>query len=255
MIKRLAGLIANGILARFGYEVKRRPRWTGRLTKRSSLELLKGLGVCPETVVDVGVGPYGTPELYEVFPDSMHVLVEPVKEFWPAIEALRAGIKRSRLVRAAAFSQEGTATLRGARGLTHFTLGETTGERWESSLARETPMTTLDQICKTHQTQGPYLIKVDVDGKDLDVLQGSENVLKETACVVIESNPADISAKASFLEKRGFFLWDIVDLGYKERILHQVDLILIHNQYRSEKFVTSLMSEGVLFGPLYPFTG
>lgn len=255
MIKRLAGFLVNGILARFGYEVKRQPRWTGRLTKRSSLELLKTLGIRPETVIDVGVGPYGTPELYEVFPDSMHVLVEPVKEFWPAIEILRAGIKRSRLVRAAAFSKGGMEILHGARGLTHFTLGEAEGERWESSLAREIPTLTLDQISKTHQTRGPYLIKVDVDGKDLAVLEGSENILKETACVVIESCPADVSGKASFLEKRGFFLWDVVDLGYKERILHQVDLVLIHNRYRSEKFATSLMKEAVLFGPLYPFTG
>src|SRR5690349_20367910 len=46
-------------------------------------------GYAPATVIDVGVAA-GTPVLYEAFPDAYHVLVEPLAEFEPALQALVA---------------------------------------------------------------------------------------------------------------------------------------------------------------------
>ena len=46
---------------------------------------LKNAGFAPETIVDVGVG-YGTPNLYEIFPNSYYALIEPLKEFEPSLQ-------------------------------------------------------------------------------------------------------------------------------------------------------------------------
>ena len=50
-------------------------------SKRDVLEILSEKGIQPKTVIDVGVHNEGTPELYEIFPNAKHVLIEPVKEF------------------------------------------------------------------------------------------------------------------------------------------------------------------------------
>ena len=41
---------------------------------------LKDNGFNPYTIIDVGVAK-GTPDLYDVFPDSFFYLIEPLKEF------------------------------------------------------------------------------------------------------------------------------------------------------------------------------
>ena len=70
-------------LSKFGYEVRRihYPEWKNARAYWES-EYLKRLGFQPRTVVDVGAA-YGTPPIYEAFPQSFLVLIEPLKEYEP----------------------------------------------------------------------------------------------------------------------------------------------------------------------------
>jgi hypothetical protein len=48
---------------------------------------LENLGFQPRTVVDVGVGE-GTSVLYRTFPDAYHVLIEPLAQYEPVMQAI-----------------------------------------------------------------------------------------------------------------------------------------------------------------------
>src|SRR5947199_5134856 len=64
-----------------GFFFSRRRRHTRCLSAWSS-------DVCSSDLVfDVGVG-WGTPELYEAFPQARHILVEPLVEYEPAIQQI-----------------------------------------------------------------------------------------------------------------------------------------------------------------------
>ena len=39
---------------------------------------------------------------------------------------------------------------------------------------------------KIKSLHGPYLLKIDVQGAELDVLEGAQNLLKDTEAVVLE---------------------------------------------------------------------
>jgi len=51
-------------------------------TMSGSLRLAKNLGFEPKTVIDVGAA-LGTFNLYETFPNSRHLLIEPIAENEP----------------------------------------------------------------------------------------------------------------------------------------------------------------------------
>ena len=57
-----------------------------RASKRGSLLNIKQLGLNPQLVIDVGAR-IGTHEVYEVCPESAHLLIEPVREHEPALQA------------------------------------------------------------------------------------------------------------------------------------------------------------------------
>jgi FkbM family methyltransferase len=178
---------------------------------------------------------FGTPELYEVFPNSTTILVEPVREFEPALNEISNQMRDARIVWAAASNRSGRAQLTVADGLSHSTLRGADGERWENDLAREVDLVTLDEICERENTEGPYLIKVDVDGTDLDVLDGATQILANTDCVIIESHITQVVERTGFLEDRGLFLWGLVDLGYKQDALFQFDLVFLSKRFQSDQ--------------------
>jgi hypothetical protein len=100
---------------------------------------------------------------------------------------------------------------------------------------RTIPAVTLDEICKTRQLEGPYLIKVDVDGRELDVLAGATQILQNTELVIVEVNLYvtarfdKMCAVINFMKDQGFVAYDIVDLGYRpsDSALFQVDMVFV----------------------------
>jgi FkbM family methyltransferase len=210
--------LANAILNPFGFRLERKPRSNRYVTKQASLGLLKGLGVVPQTVIDVGIR-HG-PEFGDVFPDVKHVLIEPAQEFEPWIRQACGGLKDVNVIWAAASNQSGLTTFKG-----------------ENGVRRTVDKVTLDQVCREGRLKGPYVIKVDVDGKDLEVLEGASEILGETDAIVIEVPIRKWSERTQFLESRGFFLWDVVDLMYYEGVLEQVDLVYCNQRLNRLPFL------------------
>jgi FkbM family methyltransferase len=84
-----------------------------------------------------------------------------------------------------------------------FTSGSDTMNRIDPAGAVTVPLTTLDAACRE---RAPILIKIDVEGFEVDVLEGAGSLLArpETQAVIMELNGPDARR---LLERRGFTCW------------------------------------------------
>lgn len=218
-----------------------------RATKRGALERLKRAGFKPGTVFDVGVY-HGTPELYDAFPAARHVLVEPVREHEPFITAALSGIRDGRIEWVAASDREGREILSVSANLQHSRAGRHTDPPWNPRLERVVDLARLDAL-RRPEDPAPLLIKVDVDGPDLEVLEGASGILPETHVIIVEATLTQIARRVNRLEELGFTLWDAVDLCYGDSTLYQADLVFVQNRLLLEERFCPWV-DGGLRGPL-----
>ena len=211
-----------------------------RPTKSDSLRFLLHHGFQPRTIIDVGVQ-HGTQELISLFPDQTHILIEPVEEYQETIKQNYAAVKEAVLICAATSNQSGTGILavtnilnQGDNTITHAYLTPAPG----GVRTREVRLVTLNEVLAQRNYDKPYLLKVDVDGHELEVLQGATEMLRDTGCIIVEAplqRPLNaLTTRANFLESQGFILWDIVDLCYYYDNLSQVDLIFLSRELKRE---------------------
>jgi FkbM family methyltransferase len=110
----------------------------------------------------------------------------------------------------------------------------------------ELPMTTLDKVLSGDQLPGPYFLKLDVQGYELEVLRGSEQVLRNTEAALLEvalieyNQGAPLFAEVvGFMAARNFVVYDVS--GYFRResddALFVVDLLFVRESspLRSKK--------------------
>ena len=179
------------------------------------LDNLKRLGLDPATVVDVGVG-YGTPELWEAFPRARLLMIEPIPDrFGGAAQAVARRREGAHLVEAAAGGAAGSAMLTVHRAPEMSSvLGAWTGDR-EGEL-REVPVVRVDDAVRERGLSEPYVVKVDVEGAELDVLDGAAEVLRETEVVLLEvrlfellPGAAQLHDVVPYMRERDFVAYDL----------------------------------------------
>jgi FkbM family methyltransferase len=171
------------------------------------------LGLTPATIIDVGVGP-GTPELYYAFPDAKLVLVEPLEEWRGHLEQLQRE-RLTEVVTAAAGSNAGSVEIVVHRvPACSSMLGTRRGDGAEP-VRRAVPMVRLDDLAQERGLAGPFVIKVDVEGAELEVLAGALNVLQESELVLLEVSLFELVAGApqfhdvvSWMHDHGFVVAD-----------------------------------------------
>lgn len=178
---RFRARLASALAAR-GVELH---RTTGvRRTLPGVLAHYRRLGLTPGAVIDVGVGP-GTPDLYAAFEDATLVLVEPLEEWRADLERLRRE-QGAEVVFAAAGPARGEIEISVHRvPACSSMLGGRRGEGFSAS-RRTVPMVRLDEVVEDLGLSGPFVVKVDVEGAELEVLSGALGVLGDTELVLLE---------------------------------------------------------------------
>lgn len=135
-----------------------------------ALRHLARLGLSPSAVVDVGTAT-GTHDLLRVFPNSQYLWIEPLREFEPDLKRLAAGYSGEYLIRACG-SRSGDVIMHVHPDLTGSSiLRETEGEHADG-VPRQVPMCRLDDLLEERHLEGDLVLKVDVQGAELDVLEG-----------------------------------------------------------------------------------
>jgi FkbM family methyltransferase len=224
------------LFAVFGLDVRKaRAAEVPRASMRGALRQLAGLGFRPGTIVDVGVA-YHTAELYEEFPDSSILLIEPLAEFEDCLRKICAEYK-AQYILAAAGAASGTATFNvHADQLDGSSLLKEVEGPTVDGIPRQVPVVTIDQVCAEKNAAGPYLLKLDVQGAELQVLAGAQRTLRETEVVILETTLFGIIIGGAQmwdvvvkLKEYGFVAYDIFGFLYRplDNALAQTDMVFV----------------------------
>ena len=224
-------------LARRGYEVS--GRGGPRRTATAALAHLKELGFEPASVVDVGVA-WGTPELYDAFPRARYLLVEPLDGYTEALEQLKQKLDAD-YVLAAAGPEPGTITMNVHRAPTlSSTLGHWKGHD-DGGTAREVPVVRIDDLVAERDMQGPFVVKVDVEGAELNVLAGATATLERTEVVLLEVNlfqflpgQPQLHDVVAYMKDHGFVTYDFYGghLRLLDGALAMVNMVFVREDGR-----------------------
>jgi FkbM family methyltransferase len=218
----------------FGLEVHRSSG------KRSSfvgaLRQIKDLGFTPATIIDIGAGiGLFTVQCYSVFPDSRYLLIEPLEENRDLLDQTTKRIPNAEYILAVADAQSGERTLNVHSDL----VGSSLYLEKEANLdgtPRNVPAVTLDYICKERNASGPYLIKIDVQGAELDVLSGAKEVLDKTEYVILEvslfqfvKGGPQLYDVVTFMKSCGFVVYDMFGHHYRllDGAMAQIDIAFV----------------------------
>lgn len=195
-------------------------------SKSNALKFLKDVGVDFGTIIDVGTHAE-TPELRLAFPDKKHLLFEPVEEFFPKIAVNYSGLDWE-LVPVAVSNCDGTAKLQkiaiSGDEISHSKLQS---EASSDETLFEVPTVRLDTFLASRSDPRPFLLKVDVDGFEIPILQGAEGLWDAIDCVIVEATAETFLERLQFVSSKGFKLIDIVDQCYYSGVFSQADLVMV----------------------------
>lgn len=226
-----------------GFEIHRTA--TIRRTLAEALDHVSRLGFSPQTVIDVGVAD-GTFELYEIFPNSRHILIEPLEEFTPALEKITHHFNAEYVI-AAASDKVGTIVINVHPILEGSSILKEVEGSHVDGVERVVPAVTIDDLCNERNLRGPYLIKVDVQGAELKVLNGGRRTLEETELVILEvhlfqffANGPQFYDVVSYMKDRGFVVYDCFGGYYRplDGALAAIDIAFVkeNSQFRKQHF-------------------
>jgi hypothetical protein len=76
------------------------------------------------------------------------------------------------------------------------------------------PAIRVDDLADELKLKPPYLLKLDIQGAEVEALKGARQILNDTHVVICEADVADFQAINAELSDAGFELCDITGLNY-----------------------------------------
>jgi FkbM family methyltransferase len=231
MQEKLKITVLNNLLHLYGLKYN---KFGMRTTLSEVLNQIAHFSFKPETVIDVGVAD-GTHELYKAFRASKILLIEPLIEFERVLQKIARKYKAEYVI-AAASNRSGIANINVHSDLSTTSLmNEMEGDHVDG-LTRGIPLVIIDELCQEKKLNGPYVIKVDVQGAELAVLDGAQRVLKETELAILEVSlfqfyvhGPQLHDIVAYMKMQGFVVYDIFG-GHTRPIdgaLAQVDMAFV----------------------------
>lgn len=237
-MKKILKKTLNALLRPINSEI--RSIFSGGRLFPESFSALKQVLISPEnksvTVIDIGVAD-GTLELWNAFPASeyRYLLIEASPVYAEMLDAfgkkMNAEVEK---VFCGDHDGEETFVAReagdGGKASKYERKNGTGAER------SVVPCSKLDTLLKKHALPGAYILKVDVEGAEMDVLRGAEDTLKSTDAVIIEApiilrkeGASTFGEIVSFLDRHGFTVFDIAEMSYHQKngFLNLLNLIFI----------------------------
>lgn len=201
------------------------------------LRQARAAGLRPATVIDIGAarGDFAA-ACATVFPDARYALVEPLAEFAEVLHRLRARLPGAVLVQAAVTTRPGMAILNVHPDLFGSSLYREVESAPVNGTPREVPVTTLDRMVLDFGLMPPFLIKIDVQGAELDALEGGTTTLEGTEFAILEASlfgffagGPQLADVVSYLKAKGLVAYDIVGLSHRplDGALAQVDVAFV----------------------------
>lgn len=210
---------------------------SGSHTMRDGLRRLVKNNVKFETIIDVGAsdGNWSIAAM-EYFPDCYFYLVEARNEHESKLKIVKSHYKNVDYVIAAAGNRMGKIYF-DAENLFSGQASETPYK--ENNI--EVSITKIDHEVTKRKLKGPFMIKLDTHGFEKEILVGAETTLKDVTALVIEaynfkltSNSFKFYELCRYLDEKGFYPFDIVDLMNREKdeAFWQMDIFFIKKEHK-----------------------
>ena len=140
-----------------------------------------------DTLIDIGVGPMGTPDLYERFCSAKLLLIDPLDE-------TEDYIAKNLLSREVMFhkcgvgKEESKQTINVEEEIGRSSILEVADINYEGEPKdrRQIQIKTLDSVTKSEKNLGKLGIKIDTEGYELDIIFGATETLKSAEFVLAE---------------------------------------------------------------------
>jgi len=231
--------IAKKVINALGYEIKQKGINDIFLVRQSFEEALRHIrstGYIPDLIIDVGTAD-GTPPLQNIFSDSNFFWIEPLKEFENALKGLQQKFKGDYIISAVG-SAEGSFVLNVHKDLHGSTMFNETDGKASDGEPREIPVTTLNKLSAEYNWRqfNKILLKADVQGFELEVLKGSNEILANVDLIILEvslfrflKNSPDLFDVIAYMKGLGYVVYDIVG-GINRPLDHalgQKDLVFV----------------------------
>lgn len=201
------------------------------------LHHLKSLEFKPKTVIDIGVA-YGTPGLYGTFENVHYHLIEPLKEYKNVMEKLKEQYPLSYTI-AAAGEKEDSISMNVHPDLSGSSILDESEGKHVDGEQRTVRQITLDKEVEENGLEGPFLIKIDVQGFEIEVLKGANSLLVDTEVIILEvslfqfyKNAPTFVETINFMNNIGFTVYDIFSGIYRplDDALGQVDIVFVKTE-------------------------
>jgi FkbM family methyltransferase len=178
-------------------------------------------GIRYSTVIDVGCADgqfYVQHARLGLFPGSTPLNIDPNAIYEGSLKAIKE-VMGGDYVIAAASDSEGEVTLTTAAHPYWSSLRPPDHSYWEKGNrmnegTMKVPAVTLDGVAARLGLSGPHLLKLDVQGVEIEVLRGARDVLARTHAVICEMDVDDFQTINQALVDAGFGLYDLTQLNW-----------------------------------------
>lgn len=196
---------------------------------------LKGFINKPDWIIDVGAAD-GTLELTTSFPLGAYnyLLIDANPHFGADLDSVKQKYQDTVVVeKCFCGEEEKKIPFYISKSKTGHTAGKylTGGEKE----VIEVEVKTLDSLAEKHSIQGSVLMKIDVEGAELDVLKGATKTLTLCDVVIMEAwinvskeSSGDFAALVAYMKENSFVMFDIFGgHNYKNGVLALVDVVFV----------------------------